>query len=311
MLTFAWVPTYNSNKTVKPEVKVIKFGDGYEQRQGSGLNRQPRTYNLSFQRTSSEIDAISSFLYSRGAVEAFNYVHPGSPTGTFVCRSWVRTNVARGVDRIEATFEEVYDAMVVVAMYGDSTTFGAELLPSGKWIKSLSNVPAVIQSKYSGGVTVLNKGISGVTMPQMVIGAYPATKTWAQEMAESYANIVVLNFGINDANTVWEDDYQINYYATQLIDIAQAHGKIVVIETPNPVNTPLYTRLSQVAYVIRTLAQSRSLTLADHHLWIQTGLPSWETYLPDGIHPNAALYTYKADSLYSVLNPVVQSLITH
>lgn len=201
--------------------------------------------------------------------------------------------------------------MVVVAMYGDSTTFGAELLPSGNWIQSLSNVPAVIQSKYSSGVTVLNKGISGVTMPQMVIGASPATKTWAQEMSESYADIVVLNFGINDANTTWETDYQVNYYATKLIDVAQAHGKIVVIETSNPVNTPLYNRLSQVAYVIRTLAQSRSLTLADHHLWIQTGLPNWETYLPDGVHPNAALYTYKADSLYCVLNPVVQSLITH
>lgn len=199
--------------------------------------------------------------------------------------------------------------MLIVEQYGDSTTWGATL-ESGAWTKSSSNVPALIQSKYASSVIVRNKGISGVTMPQMIIGAYPATQPWSQVMAQSDAHVVVLNFGINDANQAWEDDYQVEHYCRQLIDIAQSHGKIVAIETPNPINNPLYNRLSQISEIIRGVAKSKSLTLADHHLWIQTGLPEWSSsrYLPDGVHPSSDLYRFKAENLYKVLDPLVKNL---
>jgi len=109
MLTFTWRATYDASRSVAPRVKVIKFGDGYEQRQGTGINRQPRKYSLVFKRISSEIDAIDSFLAIRGGIESFNYTHPGHSIGVFVCREWTRTDVARGVDSISATFEEVYE----------------------------------------------------------------------------------------------------------------------------------------------------------------------------------------------------------
>jgi phage-related protein len=109
MAVFTWVPTYDSTKTITPRVKVIKFSDGYEQRQGTGINQKPRTYTLTFKRAASEIEAIDLFLYTRGALESFDYTHPGRPIGKFVCREWVRTNVARGVDSLTATFEEVYE----------------------------------------------------------------------------------------------------------------------------------------------------------------------------------------------------------
>lgn len=109
MPTFTWVPTYDATKTITPTVKVIKLGDGYEQRQGAGINRQPRKYSLMFKRPKAEIDAIDAFLGARGAVEAFNYTHPGQTIGVFVCREWTRTNIARGVDGLSVTFEEVYE----------------------------------------------------------------------------------------------------------------------------------------------------------------------------------------------------------
>lgn len=109
MLAFTWRATYDASKTVKPTVKVIKFGDGYEQRQGTGINRQPRKYSLTFKRAKAEIDDIDSFLKDRGAIESFNYTHPGQSIGVFVCREWVRTNIALGVDGLSATFDEVYE----------------------------------------------------------------------------------------------------------------------------------------------------------------------------------------------------------
>lgn len=195
---------------------------------------------------------------------------------------------------------------VIVEMYGDSTTWGSTELPDGTWIQSPSNVPAVLQSKYGSNVVVVNKGIPGLTIPEFAIGAAPAKMTWAQAMAISPAHIVGINLGINDANAEWETDYVVNYYLGQLIDVAQAAGKTVFIETANPIDNPLYDRLSEIALVTRTLAQSRALTLADHHLWIQTGLPNWQSYLPDGKHPNAALYTFKAENLYTIVNPLIQ-----
>lgn len=109
MLTFTWRATYDASRVITPRVKVIKFGDGYEQRQGAGINRQPRKYSLTFKRITSEIDAIDAFLIALGAIDAFSYTHPGHPAGVFVCREWTRTDVARGIDSLSATFEEVYE----------------------------------------------------------------------------------------------------------------------------------------------------------------------------------------------------------
>lgn len=109
MEVFTWKATYDASKTVTPTVKVIKFGDGYEQRQGTGINRQPRKFDLTFKRVKAEIDQVDSFLKARGAIDAFNYTHPGQSIGVFVCREWVRTNVALGVDSLTATFEEVFE----------------------------------------------------------------------------------------------------------------------------------------------------------------------------------------------------------
>jgi lysophospholipase L1-like esterase len=199
---------------------------------------------------------------------------------------------------------------LIIEMYGDSTTLGATRLPDGSWSQSPYNVPTVLQSHYGPNVVVLNKGVSGLNMPQCAIGAAPALVSWAQEMATSSAHIVGINLGINDANSAWETDFVVDYYLNQLIDVAQAAGKTVFIETANPVNNPLYDRLSQIAYVTRCVAQRRKLVLADHHLWTQLGLPTWRDFLPDGIHPNDALYNYKGNNLYTILNPLIQSMLT-
>lgn len=200
---------------------------------------------------------------------------------------------------------------LIIGMYGDSTTRGGTMLPDGTWALSPYNVPAVLQSNYSSNVVVLNKGIDGLNIPQCYTGSAPALTTWAQEMATSPAQLIGINLGINCANTQWVTDFTVDYYLNKMIDEAQAKGKTVFLETPNPINNPLYNRLSQIAYVIRCIAQRRSLVLADHHLWIQTGLPNWQNYLPDGVHPNDDLYRFKGENLHTILDPLIQSLLTH
>ncbi|HAU6500318.1 TPA: phage tail protein, partial [Citrobacter freundii] len=50
-LTFNWYPDYESEKTVKPNVTVLNFGDDYEQRQAKGLNRIKEEWSLTFTRS--------------------------------------------------------------------------------------------------------------------------------------------------------------------------------------------------------------------------------------------------------------------
>lgn len=107
--TFTWRPAYGAACDIEPPVRVIKFGDGYEQRQGQGINRQPRAYALLFRRPSDEVAAIAAFLGARGALESFHYTHPGDSAGVFVCRRWRRVNVDVGIDELSATFEEVFE----------------------------------------------------------------------------------------------------------------------------------------------------------------------------------------------------------
>jgi phage-related protein len=109
MLEFTWLASYDATKTVAPTVKVIKFGDEYEQRQASGINRKPRKFSLKFTRLTEEIDAIEAFLSARGAVESFRYTHPGQSAGVFVCREWMRTDISFAVHGLSADFEEVFE----------------------------------------------------------------------------------------------------------------------------------------------------------------------------------------------------------
>ena len=200
-------------------------------------------------------------------------------------------------------------APVTIAMYGDSTTMGAELY-QGQWMVSPNNVPAEIRAKYSGQpVTVLNKGISGVNMPQMYYGAAPASVAWANEMASSPAHIVVINLGINDAYTAWLTDTEVDWHVRQLIAIAKSYGKFVVIQTPNPINTDHYQRVAEIAQVIRVAASDNQIFIVDQHKWIQSGIPDWPKWLPDGVHPSRGLYAIKANNVYAIINPKVQAML--
>ncbi|VVM95822.1 phage tail protein [Pseudomonas fluorescens] len=109
MFVFAWKAGYDASKAVAPTVKVIKFGDGYEQRQASGLNRLPRKFSLTFKNKTAVIADIDAFLSARGSVEAFSYTHPGQAAGVFVCREWTRTDIAFRASGLTATFEEVFE----------------------------------------------------------------------------------------------------------------------------------------------------------------------------------------------------------
>lgn len=95
---FFWIPSYNSTDLkIKPNVEVIKFGDGYEQRMVNGINSNNLKFNLTFDgRDKNETRAIAHFLHKKKASEGF-FFNPPFPYNfdssqehpkRFVCEEW-------------------------------------------------------------------------------------------------------------------------------------------------------------------------------------------------------------------------------
>ena len=89
MATFPSItPTYTFTKKTNPNVRTVKFGDGYQQRLTFGINQNPKVFNLEFNVSLADANVIESFLNSRAFDnESFDFTPPQeaiSTSGTFV-----------------------------------------------------------------------------------------------------------------------------------------------------------------------------------------------------------------------------------
>lgn len=107
---FFWVPAYNTTFDVSPRVKIIQFGDGYEQRVKDGVNNVLLKIDLIFDNLDfREAAAICHFLYARNGTDSF-YFTPPSPYSTlkrFVARNYQHRLISYDNHQISAKFEEV------------------------------------------------------------------------------------------------------------------------------------------------------------------------------------------------------------
>jgi len=69
---FLWTPSYNVSTKHNPRVNVVKFGNGYQQRNPDGLFSSLIKMDLTFdKRSEKEAAAILHFLKARKAVQSF------------------------------------------------------------------------------------------------------------------------------------------------------------------------------------------------------------------------------------------------
>lgn len=198
------------------------------------------------------------------------------------------------------------DHHIYIAMYGDSTTWGITLV-HGQYVQSPTNQPAVLQRMFEDAhdsVIVENHGVLGATCMDLLRGQITgASIPWDKEMEQSNADIVVMNIGINDVQRKTQGRVPECY--RKLAAITKAHGKLFVIETPNPV-TPSWG--DQVGDVAKEARDSGSIVI-DQWTSIQR-IPRWNEMLPDGIHPNGTLYRYEAIIAFPLLSKLAASLST-
>jgi phage-related protein len=111
MATFTWTPDFRSSQDKSPNIKEIKFGDGYSQRQANGININPREFNVSFnQRDIAEIDLIDAFLDTANGVDSFDWTPPrAAGSSKFICKEWKRSFENASYDSLTAKFIEVFE----------------------------------------------------------------------------------------------------------------------------------------------------------------------------------------------------------
>ncbi|WP_198199768.1 MULTISPECIES: phage tail protein [unclassified Gilliamella] len=107
METFNWEVAPSMSVIAEPKVKIIKFGDGYEQRIKDGINNDLRTYSVTLNVHRDDAPVIDAFLTRQGGVHAFKWREPNTNRLiTVKCPSW-STNVKNTSVSITTTFEEV------------------------------------------------------------------------------------------------------------------------------------------------------------------------------------------------------------
>lgn len=111
-MTFAWIPSYQSPKKTKFRLLRNKFGDGYEQRVGDGINNDEESWNLVFNTVDdATATAIEAYLKVRKTGESFPWVppflNPGAVSIKVICTEYQINPANYNSYDITATFERV------------------------------------------------------------------------------------------------------------------------------------------------------------------------------------------------------------
>lgn len=209
---------------------------------------------------------------------------------------------------------------VLIEEYGDSTTLGTEAV-NGVGQVTANNEPVelqkLLQGQFGSTVTISNQGVSGTEASQLLNGIDGVHPTWVNQMAQSKAQIVTLNFALNDAyhsvvlqdGIVPESPSEYALYMTQLVQIAKSAGKQVIIYEPNPscelVREPL---MPSYVVALQAVASSEDVPIVGEYQAI-LALPGWQAMLTDCVHPGDALYAIKAQLEAPIVAPLVKSII--
>jgi len=112
MATFPAInPTYNAQRSNRPNIRTTRFGDGFEQRVSFGLNQNPKEWSLTFNVSETDADTIETFLDARASDgDSFDWSPPDETTPyKWVCYQWSKSIPYLNRATIQATFRQVFE----------------------------------------------------------------------------------------------------------------------------------------------------------------------------------------------------------
>lgn len=195
-------------------------------------------------------------------------------------------------------------------MYGSDAEYCATV---PKWCQSPGNAPVVLQmllqKEFGTNVTVDNEAIPGSYLQARLFPiAQYFDETLAVHLSKTQAQIVLMNWAINDSVMETEDQYR--QYLSDAVDNVRQAGKTPVLEEPNPVNDGKHPNLANFVIVMRQVASAKNVQLVS--MWDAfNATPDWQTTLlsSDQVHPSNAGYAFKALREAQQLAPLVNSMV--
>lgn len=185
----------------------------------------------------------------------------------------------------------------VIEYHGDSTVWGYRSNTDAELVDVPA--PAAFAADLPGYHEVRNMGVNRTTACDLLEGTGPYDVLWEQytswqdHMAVSDATVVIINHGINDMSAY--DTTRYRSCLNQLVDVAQANGKVVILETPNPVADASDGRqIIDYVEAMREVAEQQGAYLIDQYAQLREEFEANPTEVcPDGVHPSEEVYIQK------------------
>ena len=106
--TFTWEPDDEATSDGTFRVRKSKFGDGYVQTSGDGLNSEEDPWSLTFGGTEEEVAPILDFVRRHGGYRSFLWTPPGDDLGMYQCPPFRRQRRPGGIVTLSLSFERAY-----------------------------------------------------------------------------------------------------------------------------------------------------------------------------------------------------------
>jgi lysophospholipase L1-like esterase len=212
-----------------------------------------------------------------------------------------------------------------IEMYGDSSLDGFNVNPSDMGKESPCQLmQSAVNGKYGAGEISVNCQTPASDSSNLVSGQYYDKGPWPQILTydrslKTYTkpvpDLVLINHNLNDIrNQRSTTEYESNLKF--LVSQGLAQGvKVIVLENSVPLTTQLPYGATQAVLdtqpaflkLSKDVAAQLSVPYVDTYATVKA-IPSWETYITDSIHPNAALYKIISDNRFNTIVPLLDKL---
>ena len=192
----------------------------------------------------------------------------------------------------------------------------------------MTHLLTLLQAQYGPGVQLKNYGVPGAQAADLLYGKKKqqgSADRWAQRMAASKADIILINYAINyaindalhyyfkDKHVHQESPQKYKRIITELVKVAKQHNKRLVLQEPNPLcGRAERWNLYPYVYQLNQVAKEQNVPVVKQYARIKA-MKGWQKQMsPDCIHPSETLYKVKAQETFDVIiKNFAGTLFTH
>lgn len=106
--TFSWSPRINPRGQVKLRTLEARFGDGYTQTAGDGINNKVQSWPLEFVGSEARIAEIVAFLDRHGGHRSFLWTPPLGVEGRYRATEYDAVAMGAGIFSLAVTLQQTF-----------------------------------------------------------------------------------------------------------------------------------------------------------------------------------------------------------